>query len=233
MATKQQTPSTRDHSEHTAQLQPFHGYFSPGIAFESGYTLWMFIWSSSPTDLDDYGSVWVITPDGERVLYGDPPASGPIVETWHNFDRTLGASILQNRVTKDIVELEVEGEDGMSLQLTAELGSSFGTRVLNAITSLTPQPILRTGIGERISNLSLNLLMNVNGLKVAGITDTAEPYRVEADSLRVVRRASAILDGEDLGEVHPPGRQHDFGDAKVPDQPFFAFGDLFLRPPTE
>lgn len=234
MATEQQiTEPPQDISEKRAKLQPFHGFFSPGISFESGHTVWMFIWSSTPTRLDDYGSVWIITPDGERRIYADPPEAGEIVETWHGFDRTIGASISLNRVDEDTVDLQVEGEDGTTLDFEAELGSSPGTRLLNLITSLTPQPILRTRIGERVSNLSLRLLMDVNGLKVAGITDTYEPYRVEADSMRVVRRASATLDGTNLGPLQPPVQRLDFGDAKVPDEPFFVFGDLFLRPPQE
>lgn len=76
-------------------------------------------------------------------------------------------------------------------------------------------------------------MIESNGLKIAGTTETQEPYRVEADSLRMVTSATATLNDEDLGEVGPPNRPIEFGDHKVPNEPFVTFGDIYLRPPTE
>lgn len=233
MATEEQSGGHPPQATTKRTLQPLHGCFSPGICFESGHCIWLFKWSSSPTEFDAYDDVWIITPDGERILYADPPEAGPAVETWHEFDRTVGAAISWSQANQDGVEFHLEGEDGTTLDFRSELGSSTGTFLLNAITTLTPQPILRTGLGETVSNFSLAQLMDVNGLKVAGITDTEEPYRVEPDSLRAVTAATATLNGEDLGDIIPPDRPIEFGDAIVPDEPFFSFGDLYLRPPTE
>lgn len=123
--------------------------------------------------------------------------------------------------------------DDTTLQLRADLGSSTGTRVLNAISALTPRAVLRTSIGQRLSNLSLKTVMDSNGLKIVGITESQEPYRFEADPLWAVRDASATVNGEDLGECWPPDRPIDFGDAKTPDEPFVAASDVHLRPPPE
>lgn len=131
------------------------------------------------------------------------------------------------------MQLHLEGDNGTTLDLRANLGASPGTRLLTLVTSLTPKPLLRTSLGETISNLSFGLLMDANGLKVAGKTETHEPCRVEADSLRTVISASATLNGEDLGDICPPNRMIGFGDAKVPNEPFVTFGDLYLRPPSE
>ena len=214
-------------------LQPFHGFLTPGICFASGHCVWLLHFSSTPTAIAAYDEVWIITPDGERLLYVDPIEAGPYVETYHEFDRVIGATTTWNEAGTDGVEVHLEAEDGTTLDLRADLGASTGTRLLTTITSLTPQPILRTSVGEAISNLTFGLLMDSNGLKVAGKTDTREPYRVEADSLHVVTNASANLNEEDLGAVQPPTRSIEFGDVIVPDEPFFAFGDLYLRPPAE
>lgn len=233
MVTEEQSVERSQETKTNRILQPFHGCFTPGICFESGHCLWMFNWFSSPTEFDGYSDIWLITPDEKRILYADPPEAGQAVETWHEFDLTVGAAISWSQTGEDIVECHLEGEDGTTLDFRSELGSSTGTSLLNTMTSLTPQPILRTGFGETISNLSLAQLMDVNGLKVAGITDTEEPYRVESDRLRIVTSATAAINGEDLGEITPPNRPIEFGDAITPDEPFFAFGNLFLRPPPK
>ena len=212
-------------------LQPFHGFLTPGICFASGHCIWLLQFSSTPTAIEAYDEVWILTPDGERVLYVDPADAGPYVETYHEFDRVIGGTISWKEAGTDGVEMHLEGDEETTLEVRADLGTSTGTHLLTAITSLTPQPILRTSIGGAISNLTFDLLMDANGLKVVGETDTREPYRVEADALRVVTSAAATLNGEDLGAVQPPTRSIEFGDAIVPDEPFFVFGDLYLRPP--
>lgn len=234
MATDQHSTAPKAEASRADEpLQPFHGLVCPGICFASGHCFWVFNWESTPTAVGDYDIVWIITPDGERLLYVDPPEAGPIVETYHEFDRTVGATITWDRADNEAIDLHLDGEDGTMLDLRAELGSSAGTSLLNAITSLTPQSVLRTSIGETISNLSITGVMDVNGLKVAGITDTQEPYRVEADRMRAVQTASATLNDENLGEFSPPDRPIEFGDAKTPDDSFVSFGDLYLRPPSE
>lgn len=225
--------NSHEDSRGELSLQPFHGFFTPGICFTSGYCLCLYKWSSSPTVLDAYESFFIITPDGERRLYADPAEAGPYVETYHEFDRTSEATLTWAQATEEGLEVHLEGNDGTTLDLRADLGASTGTWVLTSVTSLTPKSVLRTSLGGAISNLSLGLLIDANGLKVVGRTDTHEPYRVEADSLRTVTGASATLNSEDLGDVCSPDRPLGFGDARVPNDPFFTFGDLYLRPPPE
>ena len=234
MATRQQsTERAGKRRERDEALRPFRGFLTPGICFASGHCIWLLQFSSTPTAIEAYDEIWVITPDRERILYVDPTEAGPYVETYHEFDRVIGATITWSEAGTDGVEMHLEAEDGTTLDLRADLGASTGTRLLTAITSLTPQPVLRTSIGGAISNLTFDLLMDSNGLKVVGKTDTREPYRVEADSLRVITSAAATLNDEDLGAVQPPTRSIEFGDAIVPNEPFFVFGDLYLRPPPE
>lgn len=234
MATEQTaTSETGSTTRTTAQLQRFHGRVSPGICFDSGHCFWLLKWDRTPTSLGSYSDVFIITPDGDRLLYADPPEAVPFVEKYHDFDRTNGATITWHRIDDDGVEVHVDGDDDTTLKFRAELGPSPATRLLNAISTLTPSSVLRTSVGQTISNLSLASLMNVNGLKVAGSTETQEPYRFEADRIQVVETASATLNGDDLGAFRPPDRQIEFGDVKTPDDPFFADADVYLRPPNE
>lgn len=213
-------------------LQPFHGIQSPGLCFSSGHCLVLNKYASAPTPIEAFGEIWIVTPDGERLLYTDPPAAGAYTEAYHDFDRTVGASITWERANEDRIAVHLDGEDGTVLELRSDLGVSPGVRVLNAITALTPRPVVRTSIGQTISTLALGQLIESNGLKIAGVTETQEPYRVEPDSIRLVTHATATLDNEDLGAVGPPDRPIEFGDHTVPNDPLMTFGAIYLRPPT-
>lgn len=231
MATTEMTTENRVATQARDQLQRYNGSFCPGICFASGHCFWLFKWDHTPTSVGPYSDVWIITPDGDRLLFADPPEAGPIVEKWHDFDQTNGATITWDRIDDDGIELSLEGDDDTTVDLTVELGSTAATRLLNTISSLTPKAFLRTSIGQTISNLSLASLMDVNGMKIAGVTETREPYRFEADRMRAVKDATVTLNGEDLGEFSPPDRPIVFGDAKTPDDAFFAVADVYLRPP--
>lgn len=233
MATGKQTSGSVDDTPESGTIQPFTGVLSPGICFSSGHCFCLYKWWATPTSLEEYESFWLITPEGERRLYGDRPEAVTFVQKYHEFDRTSEADISWNELDNEYMECSLEGEDGTSVELQLNLGSNIGTRVLNAMTTLTPKKILRTSVGEKISNLTFSLLMDTNGLKVVGITDTHEPYRVESDSIRVVKDGSAQVNGEDCGEVCPPTRSVEWGDAIVPNDPFVSFGELWLRPPSE
>lgn len=234
MATEQESaPPVREPRVDATALEPFHGFLSPGICFASGHCIWLLHMAKTPTSIGTYDEVWVITPEEQRILYVDPVEAGPYVETYHEFDRVVGGTITWERATTDEIMVHLDAEDGTTLDLEATLGPSTGTRLLQLVSALTPTPILRMSLGESISNLLFGLMMDANGLKVAGRTDTHEPYRVEPDTLRMVTGASAVLNHEDLGEVQPPDRLIGFGDAIVPDEAFVSFGELFLRPPSE
>lgn len=232
MATKQSAESVSDSPPRSA-IQPFRGVLSPGICFTSGHCFCLYKWWDTPTSIDEYESLWLITPEGERRLYGDRPEAVTFVQKYHNFDRAIEADISWNELDSNHMECSLEGEDGTTIELQFELGSTIGTQFLNGITSLTPKGILRTSLGENVSNLTFDLLVDTNGLKVAGTTDTNEPYRVESDSIRLVSDGSAQVNGTDCGEITPPDRPVEFGDARVPNDPIVSFGELWLRPPSE
>jgi hypothetical protein len=69
--------------------------------------------------------------DGERLLYIDPHEAGTVVEIYHDFDRTIGATITWERADVNGIEAAMETDDGTSLSLRARLGTSVETRVLD------------------------------------------------------------------------------------------------------
>lgn len=221
----------RDAAREDLALQPFHGVLSPGICFASGHCVVLNTYSSTPTSIGAYDEVWMITPDGDRFLYTDPSEAGSVVETYHNFDRTCGATITWDRASEDRLTVDIDAEDGTTCTIRADLGVPRKIRLLNAMMTRTPRPIVRTAIGQRLITLSFRQLIETNGLKIAGKTETREPYRVESERMRAVRSVDAMLDGEDLGDVAPPDRLIEFGDHRVPDEPLIVFGDMYLRPP--
>lgn len=229
MVTPESATATHDSTASgSGELQPFPGHFVPGACFESGHCVWLLEFTSTPTRFDSYTELWLIAPDGERVLYTDPGAAADEVLNYHEFDRTADASITC-RFSRSTVDVAMEGADETSLELTASVGQTLGTRVLNAVIAATPGSILRSRFGTRVSTLSVNLLLDANGLKVAGRTETDRRYRLDADRTSVVRDATATLNGTDLGPLQPPGRPVEFGDAKTTADALYIPGTLHLE----
>lgn len=215
-------------AQHTGTLGAFTGNFVPGLCFESGHCIWLLEFTSTPTRFDSYTELWIITPDGKRILYTDPEAATEEVLKYHDFGRTNGASITCD-TSRGQIGVTMEATDGTSLELTASASQTLETRVLNGVIALTPAVVLQSSVGTAISTLSLNLLLDANGLKVAGRTETDRRYRLDAERMRQITDASATLDGRDLGTISPPDRLIEFGDAKTTADALYVPGTLHLE----
>jgi hypothetical protein len=224
--------SGRETAPIRGSLKPFRGSFTSGISFSSGHSFWLFRFESTPTSFGAYDGIWAITPDGRRVLYADPAGVERVASTYHEFDRAVGAAITWGRTDEEVVELRVDGDDGTTVDLRVRLGASAGARLFNALIALAPRAALRTRVGAALCNLVIAGAVEANGLKVVGLTEPDEPYRFEADRLRAVEGARVSVYDTDLGEPRAPERPSAVGDVRAPEEPFFATGSLFLRPPA-
>lgn len=215
-------------AHHNGTLGAFTGTFVPGLCFESGHCFWLLAFTDTPTRFDAYTELWIITPDGERVLYTDPEPATQEVRKYHDFDRVNGATISCD-ISQDRFGATLEATDGTELELTAAAGQTIGTRLLNTVIALTPDAILQSRMGTTVSTLSLNLLLNANMLRVAGRTETDRRYRLDAERIHQITDASATLDGRDLGRFTPPNRPIEFGDAKTTGDALYVPGTLHLE----
>lgn len=210
-------------------LHSFHGFFSPGLYFASGHGMRLYNFTSTPKDVEAFFQIWVMTPQEEKILYVDPEAANAIISTWYTFDEVVGSSISWEWPDSDTLHIDVEADDGTTLDMRLSLGSSPATAILNAIITITPQALMRTRPMLAISGLSFNLLLGLGGVHIRGKTETGKAYVTEADRLAVVKEASAILNGEDLGTLTRPPQPIYFGPSRVADRPVFAFGTANLE----
>ena len=209
-------------------LRPFHGFFSPGLYFTSGHGMRLYNFTSTPTDVEAFFQIWVMTPRGKKVLYVDPEAANAIISTWYSFDEVVGSTISWGWSESDTLHIDVEADDDTTLELRLTLGSSLATAILNTIITITPRALMRTRPMLAISGLSFNLLLGLGGVHIKGETETGKEYVTEA-RLAVVKDASAVLNDEDLGPLTRPPRPIYFGPSRVADRPVFAFGTARLE----
>jgi hypothetical protein len=210
-------------------LRPFHGFFSPGLYFTSGHGMRLYNFTSVPTDVEAFFQIWAMTPRGKKILYVDPEAANAIISTWYSFDEVVGSTISWEWSESDTLHIDVEADDDTTLELRLTLGSSLATTILNTIITITPRALMRTGPMLAISGLSFNLLLGLGGVHIRGETETGKDYVTEADRLAVVKDASAVLNGEDLGPLTRPPRPIYFGPSRVADHAVFAFGTANLE----
>lgn len=214
--------------QRTGTLEPFSGRFIPGICFESGHCVWLIEFTDTPTRFGSYTELWLILPDGERVLYTDPGEATEEVLKYHDFDRTVAAEIRHER-QRGNVAVELEAADGTTLEVTATTGQTIGTRILNAVITLTPQSILQSSLGTTVSTASLNLLVDAKGMQSAGRTETNRRYRLDADRLERLTDGSATLNETELGSIEPPSRPIEFGEAKTTADALYIPGTIHLE----
>lgn len=208
-------------------LDAFSGWFVPGLCFESGHSIWLYDFTATPTPFGPYREVWVVHPDGERVLYVEPEVASVAVAKYHTFDRLLGGDMVwmwnDERLT-----LSVVGEDGSTLELRVDFVETPTTRLLAFADRAMPTVVSRT-VGPTLRNLGLNGLLRLGGLQTAGLTETGRRYRGEADRILLGHDAEATLSGEGLGRLVAPTRPIRFGDVRVTRRPTFFHGDLWLE----
>ncbi|MFC7020977.1 MULTISPECIES: hypothetical protein [Haloarcula] len=141
-------------TQKSGTLGGFAGTFVPGLCFESGYCFWLLAFTDTPTQFNEYTELWIITPDGERILYTDPEPAAEEVQKYHDFDRVNGATITCDLSDKRF-SVEMEATDGTELELTGAARQTIGTRILNTVIGLTPDAILQSRVGTTVSTLSL------------------------------------------------------------------------------
>ena len=229
MATASRQSGGREQS--AGSLQPFHGLFVPGIAFESGHSIWLYDFVTTPTPEGGYDEIWLVMPDGERILLVEREAIGAEVARYHEFDRTVLANVEWTWTGRDDLHLDVDTTDGTELALDVELDSTPAARTMGAMSRLTPAVVGRSTLGLWMTNASLNGLLGLGGLRAAGHTETGRRYRGEPDRIALTAAVSATLDGADLGSVVTSSEPVTFGDIRLTARPVFFFGDLYMEYP--
>jgi hypothetical protein len=233
MATRSEPKASLEHEQSVRSiktLDPFRGTFITGVYFTSGYCVWSNAFTAVPSGLEPFVDVWVITPEGERILYCDPEAAIEPVTWYHDFDTTVGGEITRTATAPDRAHVSLTAADGTTLELDVSFGQTVGTRLLNAMSALTPKSVSRTRFGAKLGTAVLNTLLDADGMKVAGRTETGARYRSEAKRIYTITDASASLNGEDLGQLSRPPQSIEFGDLRS--IPLYIHGDVYLPVPN-
>ena len=128
-----------------------------------------------------------------------------------------------------MLHVGMEVMDSTTLDMQVTLGSSLGTNVLNTVIKLVPPTLMLTSPMMSVAETSLNFLLGLGGVKIAGRFETGKAYLNQAERLAVVKEARAKLNGTDLGELTTPPEPILFGEFKVPNRALFSRGTLHLE----
>ncbi|MEJ2350146.1 MAG: hypothetical protein P8Y03_10210 [Anaerolineales bacterium] len=211
-------------------LKAYHGYQSSLIPFSSGYYLYIASWDSTPTAFSSFSNVWLVTPEDKRVLFADPPASSAVVCIYHDFHEIYGASISLEWASENHLLVQCASRNGHH-ELSAEfyLHETRWSRFLVALASSPPTRFMVSKPMLAISNFLVNSLATKGGAIMFGKTETGQPfYHGSADRLMLVKKGSAVMNGEDLGHVSSPTWPVHFGDAIPYVQPVIKLGTLYI-----
>lgn len=195
-----------------AALQPFSGRVLSGICFESGHSIWLYDFESTPTEFDSYRELWVVEPDDSRVLYYDTEGADSEIARFHDWDRAV-LSNMDWEWTNEHIDVQVEGADESTVDFTGKVGNSTMSRLLSLTQRYLPGPL-----HERMFQLH---------------TETGTLAHLKASEVAVVTDGTASIDGKALGSIRPPDRPITFGEVKAQRQPLVYKGNLLLEYPLE
>jgi len=213
-----------------SRLKSYHGYQSSIIPFSSGYYIYLASWDRTPTNFSSFSNLWVITPEDHRILFADPSSSSRIVCIYHEFQEIFGAAISLEWFSDEHLMVRCASVDGdHEINMELFLKETRSSRLLAALASSPPNPLMVSKPMVTISNLLANLLVTKGGMKMVGNTETGQPfYHGATDRLMIVQKGSTIMDGKDLGDISRPTWPVEFGDAIPIFQPVIKLGTLYI-----
>jgi hypothetical protein len=216
-------------------LKPFHGYQSSFLPLDSGHYLYLASWDSTPTPLQEFSNVWLITPEDKRILFADPSQASPIVTIYHEFEEIYGASIQMDWTAGNQVRVVCESDDTRrKLTFTLLLEETYWSRLLLKIGAGPPSRQRMSKPVVAVSNFLVDLLVARGGSVLLGRTETGQPYyNGETEHLYLVRGGSATLNGQDLGSFTSPTWSLKFGDGVPYTQPVLKIGTLYIPYPEQ
>lgn len=193
-------------------LQPFSGRVLLGLCFESGHSLWLYDFESTPTNLGGYREFWVVKPDDTRILYYDTEGAANEITRFHNWDQAVLAEMTWEW-TADRIDITVHENDGTSINLEATIGDSAMSRVLEFTQRYLPGPLHRRMWGRH--------------------TETGTFGHLKSRRVRVITEATARINNTSLGAIQSPDQPVTFGEISAFDHPFVFVGDLLLEYPVD
>lgn len=205
-----QSSSTDVYGKNT--LQPFRGRILLGICFESGHSIWLYDFESTPTDHGAYREFWIVKPDDTRTLYYDTEGADAEIAVFHDWNRSAQAE-MEWEWTTDHIDIVVNGSEGTTIKLEGTVDDSAMSRVLTLMQRYLPGPLHKRMFGRH--------------------TETGKFGHLKTPSVRVVTQATARIDGRPLGAVQPPDQPVTFGEVSAFNHPYVFVGDLLLEYPGE
>ncbi len=193
-------------------LQPFRGRILLGICFESGHSIWLYDFESTPTDFGAYREFWVVEPDDTRTLYYDTEGVDTEIAAFHDWNQSVLAE-MEWKWTTDQIDITVIGSEGTMITLEGTIDDSAMSRVLTLMQRYLPEPLHKRMFGRH--------------------TETGKLGYLKTPSVRVVTQATARIDSRSLGAIQPPDQPVTFGEVSAFDHPYVFVGDLLLESPVE
>ena len=213
-----------------SDFKAYHGIQSSLISFTSEYYLYFVNWEKNPTRFPSYANIWVITPEDKRILFADPPASREIAMVYHEFHEIYGGEISHAWLSENHLQVDCVSDEGeYELSLDLHLHETLSSRLLAVLASSRPTRFMLSKPMVALSNFLVNSLVTGGGVTVLGKTETGQTFYTGAvNQMMPINQGSAVLNGEDLGDVSRPTWPVEFGDVIPPVRPVIRVGTLYL-----
>lgn len=207
----------------------FSGYGVMGVPFTSGHVLGLRRFTSTSVG-PAFTSVWIMKPGGEWTIYSniEPELSCP-----RYFGKALGAASMHSISIQwhDDMDFTVSIKDEeVDLDWGVHLGATVMTRLMSTVSNSLPEALWRNHLVLRMMGAVAGPSLRAGRIGLQGRAPNNHQFKASPKRMWLVKRSSALLNGEDLGTINPLPTQTRLGDFWIPQRGIFMIGGAAFDP---
>ena len=210
------------------KAERFAGYAVMALPFQSGHVLALRRFPSTSIG-PGYVSIWHRTPEGSWTIYADAPPIRSCSRYFSNAtDRHVETPIELAWDDERTLRVRAGGDVGLDWKLS--IASTPMTRVLNAMSSLIPGPLLRQRWLLAAMGRVVGPILGAGRIRLHGRVPNGQAFVANPRRMWTVADARASLGGCDFGPIGPLPEQAHLADFWMPQRGVFTVADVFLEP---
>jgi hypothetical protein len=202
------------------------GYGVYVLPFDSGHVLALRVFPQN--DFAPYRTIWHRTPGGAWSIHADSPRLDIACPRYYSAAAEQNGFAHISLEWTGPMDLSIE-MDAPSLQCHVSMTTTSVVKLLNAISRRIPEPLWRRSVMLRAFERIGGRLLDFGEVTLSGRVPNGQFAMVMPVQIFPIASATAVLDGQDLGQPVRSTENPSIGALRLPARPLFAIGRAYFE----
>lgn len=202
------------------------GYGIYSLPFDSGHVMGLRVFPQG--DFTPYIAVWHRTPAGDWSIYVDGKRLDTACPRYFSAGTQNSQLAKINLTWTEPNELLIEMETP-KLELNVSMGTTFLFKLMNVISPRLPERLWRASFMLRSMEWMGRVFFRMGHVNLSGNVPNGQFSILMPRRMYIIKSATAILDGENLGSPTKIKENPRIGDLKFPNRPIFGVGGGYFE----